>query len=141
MTRLRFWSKLLFGVAAATNGAEAMAKSTKKFRLSAAQIRPLAEGYGGCIATDQITVQGRPVGYMYREEPRRDHDSGWCFTAGDESEGYMNTAENLEIYDINTIANYDPEIIPFLDAPPGSAFARNPKTGHFEEVAFEPTEE
>jgi hypothetical protein len=78
---------------------------------------------------------------MYREEPRRDHDSGWCFTAGDESEGYMNATENLEIYDINTIANYDPEIIPFLDAPPGSAFARNPKTGHFEEVAFEPTEE
>jgi hypothetical protein len=121
--------------------AEAMARTMKKqFRLSAAQIRPLAKGHGGCIATDQITVQGRPVGYMYREEPR-DDDSGWCFTAGDESEEYMNTVENLEIYDVNTIANYDPEIIPFLEAPPGSAFARSPKTGHFEEVAIERTEE
>ena len=119
-----------------------MARTTnKQFRLSTAQIRPLAKGRGGCLATDQITVQGRPVGYMYREKPRGSDDSGWCFTAGDESEEYMNAAENLEIYDVNTIANYDPEIIPFLDAPPGSAFARNPKTGHFEDVAFEPTEE
>ncbi len=122
--------------------AEAMTRSTnKQFRLPAAQIRPLAKGRGGCIATDQIAVQGRPVGYMYREKPRRDNDSGWCFTAGDESEEYTNNAENHEIYDVNTIANYDPEIIPFLDAPPGSAFARNPETGRFEEVSFEPTEE
>lgn len=27
------------------------------------------EGAEGCIATDRITVDGLPVGYMYREEP------------------------------------------------------------------------
>ena len=30
----------------------------KIFALKAEQIRPLAKGYGGCIATDMITVEG-----------------------------------------------------------------------------------
>jgi hypothetical protein len=112
----------------------------KQFRLSASQIRPLATGHGGCIATDRITVDGCQVGYMYREATDREHDSGWCFTAGDETEEYMDDPENHAIYDVNTIANYDPEIIPLLDAPPGSAFARSADTGRFEEVPFEPSD-
>lgn len=34
----------------------------KQFFLSADQIRRLATGYGGCIATDMITVEGQKVG-------------------------------------------------------------------------------
>ena len=94
----------------------------KQFALSADQIKPLAKNRGGCFATDMITVEGRKVGYMYREEPRNDQDSGWVFTAGQESQGYMDDADNHGIYDVNTIANYDPDIIPFIDAPAGTAF-------------------
>jgi hypothetical protein len=36
----------------------------------------------------------------------------------------MDNPANSAIYDINTIANYDPDIIPFLDSPTGSAFER-----------------
>jgi hypothetical protein len=28
------------------------------------------------------------------------------------------------MYDVNTIANYDGDIVPLLDSPPGSAFER-----------------
>ena len=42
---------------------------------------------------------------------------------------------------MNTIANYDPDIIPFLNAPYGSAFARDPETGQFVEEDFEPIED
>jgi hypothetical protein len=98
----------------------------------------LAEGYGGCIATDMITVEGRKVRFMYRKEPDNDVDSGWCFTAGSESDEYMDDAANLAIYDVNTIANYDPDIIPFLDAPIGSAFEREDADEEFEEVDFQP---
>ena len=101
----------------------------------------MATGYGSCIATDRITVEGLSVGYMYREATVREFDSGWCFMAGNESQEYVDVPENLEIYDVNTIANYDPDIIPFLDAPAGSAFARDPQTGRFEKVPFEPLEE
>jgi hypothetical protein len=99
---------------------------TKQFRLSAEQIRPLATGRGGAIASDRITVDGQPVGYMYRSAPRDQLDSGWAFLAGDETDAYMDESSNHAIYDVNTIANYDPEIIPLLDAPVGSAFIRTP---------------
>ena len=103
----------------------------KKFKLSKDQIRPLVAMPGGCFATDRITVDGCRVGYMYREPPDHDSDSGWRFFAGDESDDYANDPDKLEIYAINTIANYDPSIIPLLDSPIGSAFERQPGSGVF----------
>lgn len=113
----------------------------KKFALRPEQIKPLAEGYGAAFATDYITVDGQKVGYMYREEPEDDIDSGWCFMAGHESQEYMDDPENIGLYDINTIANYDPDIIPFLESPYETAFERNEETGEFEEVEYEGEEE
>ena len=96
----------------------------KKFFLSADQIPPLAPDRGACIATDLIVVGGSPVRFMYREEPDSKLDSGWRFMAGQETQAYMDDPDNLALYDINTIANYDASIIPFLDAPIGSAFEK-----------------
>ena len=87
-------------------------------------MRPLAEGRGSCIASDRITVDGKGVGFMYREAPRDSIDSGWRFFSGEETQDYADRAENFAIYDVNTIANYDPSIISSLDAPIGSAFGR-----------------
>lgn len=117
-----------------------MSKKKKKFALSPDQIKPLAENRGGCFATDMITVEGRKVGYMYREEPDFDVDSGWRFTAGRESRKYMDDADNHGVYDVNSIANFDPEIIPYLDAPAGTAFERDKKSGRFVQVRGEPWE-
>ena len=98
----------------------------KQFKLSREDIRPLATGHGGCIATDMITVEGLPVRFMYREpyDPRRKEDSGWRFMSGYESDEYMDNPDNHDVYDVNTIANYDPSIIPLLDSPAGSAFEK-----------------
>jgi len=112
----------------------------KRFHLSAAQIRDLALGRGRCLATDLITVDGRRVGYMYREAPRDPEDSGWSFFAGSESQEYLDDPRNLEIYDVNTIANYDPEIIPLLDAPVGTAYERARGSGQFVQVPGPTTE-
>lgn len=97
----------------------------KTFKLSADQIAPIAMGFGGCFATDMITVDGRKVGWMYRQEPDNSIDSGWRFFAGPESAEYIEDLRNTAVYDVNTIANYDPEIVPLLDAPIGSAFERH----------------
>ena len=113
----------------------------KAFRLSADQIQPLACGYGSCIATDMITVEGRRVGFMYRQEPDNAVDSGWRFASGHESQEYMDDAENHAMYDINTIANYDPEIIPLLESAIGAAFERDPASGQFHAVDFSPDED
>jgi hypothetical protein len=113
----------------------------KAFRLRAEQIRPMATGRGGCIATDMITVEGREVGFMYRTEPRHDVDSGWVFTSGLESQEYMDNPDNHAIYDVNTIANYDPKIVPLLDAPIGSAFERDQASGRLMAVDFTPPDD
>jgi hypothetical protein len=87
---------------------------------------------GGCIASDRITVDGTRVGYMYREQPMNDVDSGWHFFAGDEAKEYVDTAANFTVFDVNTICNYDQAIIPFLGSPSGSAFARISGTDQFQ---------
>jgi hypothetical protein len=114
--------------------------SGKDFRIHRDRIRPLAEGRGGCIATDLITVGGHKVGFMDRETPDNDLDSGWRFLSGLESEVFMRDADNHGVYDVNTIANDDPDIISLLDAPIGSAFERD-ETGRFVEVDDEAPED
>jgi len=73
---------------------------------------------------------------MYRDPPSNDVDSGWTFLSGDEAQDYLDNPANLGIYDVNTIANYDPSIIGYLDAPVLSAFERRPETNEFVAVAF-----
>ena len=110
---------------------------TKVFKIPAEGIRQVAPGRGGCIASDRITVDGKRVGFMYREQSEDDVDSGWRIMAGDESQEYMDDPSHLAVYDLNTIANYDAEIISLLDAPVGAAFERS-DDGSFVAVDFQP---
>ena len=91
------------------------------------------KGADGCIATNRITVEGRKVGYCYREEPDGGWDSGWRFTAGDESDEYMDDPNNAGIYKLNTICNDDPDIIPLLHTPAPCAFERD-ENGVFQQI-------
>ena len=89
---------------------------------------------GGCFVTDRILVDGERVGYMYREEPDFEEDSGWRFLAGDETDEYMDDQWNTGIVQVNTVCNYDRDIITLLDSSPGSAFTRNPANDVLEAV-------
>ena len=40
-----------------------------------------------------------------------------------EDEAYINDIGHTGVYDLNTICNYDPDIIPLLSAPFGAAYA------------------
>ena len=91
------------------------------------------EEANGCIATSRITVEGCKVGYCYREEPDGDWDSGWRFTAGDESDEYMDDPNNAGIYGLNSICNDDPDIIPLLHTPAPCAFERD-ENGVFQQI-------
>ena len=104
---------------------------SKNFKLRKEEIKPIATGHGGCIATDKITVEGYPVRFMYRENPDNDIDSGWRFMSGFENNEYMNKPSNHAAYDVNTIANYDPSIIPFLGSPIGSVYETTPESEIF----------
>lgn len=84
------------------------------------------QGADGCFATNRIVKDGRKVGYMYRETPDKEcPDSGWRFLAGDETDDYMDDPKNADVYKLNTICNYDPDILPLLRAPVGTAYCRD----------------
>jgi hypothetical protein len=102
-------------------------KKEKKFFISGDKIIRLIDSKEGCIATDRITVDGCKVGFMYREDPYQNGnpDSGWRFMAGDESDEYMDNPKNHSVYQLNTICNYDKEIIPLLNSAPGTAYIRD----------------
>ena len=91
------------------------------------------EDASGCIATNRITVEGCKVGYCYREKPDGDWDSGWRFTAGDESDEYMDDPNNAGIYGLNSICNDDPDIIHLMNTPAPCAFERD-ENGVFQQI-------
>ena len=95
-------------------------------------------GPSGCFATDHITVLGKPVGWCYREEPSKGMpDSGWRFFSGEEDDHYVNDPSHTEVYHLNTICNYSPDILPLLDAPVGTAFMRG-RDGKFRREGYVP---
>lgn len=119
-------------------------KRKNKVEKKARDIREILhwEGPDGCLATNRITVDGAKVGYMYREQTDgRYPDSGWRFFEGTETDTYLDDADNTHIYRLNTICNFDPDIIPFLNAPYGTAYTRD-ENGVFRAEALKlPNEE
>ena len=108
----------------------------RDYHVKAEDVKPLLsdwKGADGCIATNRITVEGCKVGYCYREKPDGDWDSGWRFTAGDESEEYMDDPNNAGIYKLNTICNDAPDIIALLHTPAPCAFERD-ENGVFQQI-------
>tara|TARA_B100001093_G_scaffold456844_1_gene468114 strand:- start:1989 stop:2318 length:330 start_codon:yes stop_codon:yes gene_type:complete len=106
----------------------------KQFKIPKEEIVRLIPNMGGAFATDHITVEGKPLSYMYREEPDNEMDSGWRFFSGEETQDYVDDSSNTSIYEVNTIANYEPAIIELLNTPYPCAFERIEGTNQFMEV-------
>lgn len=106
----------------------------KAFKLRAEDIQALVPAMGGAFATDRVTVDGAPIGYMDRETADRPEDSGWRFFAGDEDQAYIDDLSHTSVFDVNTIANYDRDIIPYLDTPAPCAFEKVPGTSRYRAV-------
>lgn len=87
-------------------------------------IKDLVQGMGYSICSNKITVDGMKVGFMYREEPFDDEDSGWRFLSGTEDQEYADNPDNSKIFGVNAIANHDPAIIPYLRKPEGCELER-----------------
>jgi hypothetical protein len=106
----------------------------KNLRIPNEEIKPLVNNLDSCLCTDRITVDGQPIGFMYREIPDDGEDSGWRFLSGTETQAYIDDPTNSGLYEVNTIANYDTAIIPYLDAPFGAEFERVAGTDEFRPI-------
>ena len=78
---------------------------------------------------------------MVRKYTEQDlsHRSGIKYRAALQQD-YMDEPNHHGIYDVNTIANYSPEIIPLLDTPAPCAFARD-DSGKLVQVPYESPED
>lgn len=85
-----------------------------------------------CVVSKKVTREGGKVGFMLREEPQDDEDSGWQFLAGDEDDEYINNVENVELCKVYSIARIDPDVINHIDSPVGTRLVRK-SSGKFEE--------
>ena len=77
-----------------------------------------------CIVTKRVLLEGAKVGFLYRDPSERDEDSGWCITAGDESEEYMDDPGNAFYVPLGAVLNRDDSIIDLLGSEVGAHFMR-----------------
>lgn len=76
------------------------------------------------LVSKKILDENYKVGYMVREEPYNDNDSGWLFMAGNEDEDYSNDSNNYKLEYAYNVYNLDPDIFNYLDKPIGKGFIR-----------------
>lgn len=84
-----------------------------------------------CYVTNRILREGAKVGYLYREAPDNERDSGWRITANDESDEYMSESKNFAFVSLGAVLSRDDSFVHLLDAPEGSAFAFDVRTKSF----------
>jgi hypothetical protein len=82
----------------------------------------------GALVTRKV-LDGEPIRFAERLEPRNARDSGWAISSGTESQQYMNDANNLSVVRLSAVVDRDPDLGNIIDAPVGSAFRRT-KSGY-----------
>ena len=86
-----------------------------------------------CFVTNNILYDGQSVGYLYREEPDNDEDSGWRFTTGTETDKYMDDSNNLSCVSLGAVLREDDHCLTLLEREEGVAFAKD-EEGKFIEL-------
>jgi hypothetical protein len=92
-----------------------------------------------CLVTRKVFYDNAPINYLYREEPmeidkERDYiDTGWRFFSGDESDEYMDDADNTCLISLGAVLSKDDSFIELLESEIGTSFERN-ENGTFEKI-------
>lgn len=111
----------------------------KQYCKTSEEIIRILPDIGAALVTDRIAVDGERVGYMARLDSLNKADSGWAFYAGDETQEYLDAPYNTSVMALNTIANFDSSILPFLMFPPGTQVERN-KSGELQVIGVQDDE-
>lgn len=77
------------------------------------------------LVSARVARDGLPIGWLYREAPDREEDSGWRVFAGDESDAYANDADNVAVVPLRDLVERHPEIERLLATPAPASFERS----------------
>lgn len=78
-----------------------------------------------CFVTHNILHQDQPVGFLYRDPPEYDDDSGWRITTGSETDEYMQDSRNSSYVSLGAVLRQDDSILALLESDIGMAFIKN----------------
>lgn len=84
------------------------------------------------VMVDECLDDGEKVGYLCREAPDNEQESGWRITSGHGSDEYMDDPKNVSVVSLGAVLSRDDACRDLLASPIGSAFALHPVTGTFE---------
>lgn len=68
---------------------------------------------------------GQKIGYLYREEPDNENDSGWRFTTGTEADEYMDNSDNLSVVSLGAVLRKDDRCLHLLEREAEVAFVKD----------------
>ena len=77
------------------------------------------------MASAQVTEEKLKVGFMYREQPEEDLDSGWRFLSGNEDDAYLDNENNYGVFDVEFIVQLDPLVRNYIHLPVVTELERN----------------
>lgn len=72
------------------------------------------------IVSRQVSDEGEFIGFLYREEPAFEHDSGWRFFSGAEDDEYADNPDHFITAPLSDVLNTHPEITPLMSQTSGA---------------------
>ncbi len=72
----------------------------------------------------KILKEDWKVGYMRRDKPVNENDSGWSFCAGNEDDEYYNDYKNIALVSVYEVYQIDPDILNYISNPVGTELIR-----------------
>lgn len=73
----------------------------------------------------KIIEEGWKVGYMERNKPYNEEDSGWSFFAGNEDDKYTSDYRNIQLASVGSVwQQLDSDIFKYIDMPIGTRLIR-----------------
>ena len=72
----------------------------------------------------KILKEDWKVGYMRRDKPVNENDSGWSFCAGNEDDEYYNDYKNIVLVSVYEVYQIDPDILNYINNPVGTELIR-----------------
>ncbi len=76
------------------------------------------------VVSIEVAEQGLPTGWLYRDQPDRDGDSGWRVFSGAEPDDFADSADHFVEISLSDLLGLDPGLQTVLDAPVGSCYER-----------------
>lgn len=76
------------------------------------------------VVSIEVVEQGLATGWLYRDQPDRDGDSGWRVFSGAESDDFADSPDHFVELSLADLLTLDPGLQTVLDAPVGTCYER-----------------